>query len=151
MSLACPRCRRKNEPVARYCGACGLALTQAVEGPLVAGQVRHPQAQPPPAGFVPVSGAPDLYFRAGAPGGGERLLGTEPIELAVFNGGYDLREVALLVEAAVDEGPVPLVEREIEYLPQGRREMLEVGSWELPDIVRDVRVRLVRAEFAAVR
>lgn len=151
MVLDCPRCGAANPEVARYCRQCGLVLARGAAGLLGAGRVPHPQPLPPPAGFVPVAEAANLSFRWEAAGGGRPLLGTEPLSLRAFNGGYGLAQVALRIRACDGAGrEVCTAAREVAEWPRGGEVELEIASYELRDRVQAVRLELVQAEFGPV-
>jgi hypothetical protein len=96
-----------------------------------------------------IPGAAALFWRWEASGGGQRLLGTEPLEVAFFNAGYPLAEVRLRIVGTKDDGTEVLrTERLCERLERGETYTVEVPSWELKDLVRAVRVEFVSAEFA---
>lgn len=151
MPHTCPRCSHSNPTVARFCGRCGLILALGAGGLLGAGRAPHPQPLPPPEGFEPVTAAVNLHFSWEAAGGGAPLLGTETLQLNVFNAGYDLAEVVLRVRGT-DESDRELfaIERELEDWPRGRPVRLEIPSYEVPDPVRALKVELVKAEFGAI-
>jgi len=148
MPLECPRCRSWNPELARFCRNCGLALIAGAEGVLGAGRAPHPEPLTPPDGCQEIEAARDLYFRWHAVGGGVPLLGTEPLVVKVFNGGYDLRAVLLRISGTGSAGLVLLAaQREIEDWPRGATVALEIPSYELPDPVQTLTVELVQAEF----
>lgn len=148
MPMECPRCRTWNPDVARFCRNCGLGLEIGAEGVLGAGRAPHPDPLPCPDGFGPLLQAAHLYFRWEATGGGTPLLGTEPLALSLFNGGYELRQVVLRVCGTDRKGqPVFQLDREIEEWPRGQLVPLEIPSYELPDRVHGLHVELISAEF----
>jgi hypothetical protein len=149
MSMRCPRCSTANPDVARFCGNCGLGLKLGPGGMLGAGQAPHPEPLAPPDGFLPVGWATNLYYCSEAAGGGPPLLGTEALELSVFNGGYSLAQVVLRVSGEGESGqPSFVVNRDIEEWRRGEMTRLEIPSYELPGPVAAVNVEFVQAEFA---
>lgn len=150
MNAPCPRCGHRNPPVGRFCGYCGLRLEPGPEGLRGAGQVRHRKPLAMPEAFEPIRDAVDLYFRWQAVGGGKPLLGTEPLEVVVFNGGYDLSNVELAVGGiGRDDGQVFTTSRLLPRLARGQQQTIEIPSWEMPDRVVRITVALRSAEFAA--
>lgn len=149
MATNCPRCGISNPDVARFCRRCGLVLKMGARGPLGAGRAPHRDPLPPPEGFEPIGSAKNLHFRWQVVGGGTPLLGTEPLELSVFNGGYGLKEVVLRV-IGLDESGSALcqLEREISQWQRGATVTLEIASYDLPDRVRGIGVELIKTEFA---
>jgi hypothetical protein len=148
MPMDCPRCSAANPDVARFCRNCGLALQAYDGGPPAAGLTPHPAALHPPGDFGTVERAVDLYFRWEPAGGGVPLLGTEPLALILFNGGYDLAEVVLAVRGESKSADRPFaVRREIEAWPRGVLVQLEIASYELPDPVQALKVELISAAF----
>jgi len=134
--------------VARYCGQCGLSLTVVNGAVLGPGHAPHPAPLPAPEGMAAVDGAVHLYYRWQVVGGGRPLIGTEPLELFFFNGGYSLQNVQLQVRGADSAGQSVLaVEREIETLPRGQTAQVEIPSYELRGPVHVLRAALIRAEF----
>jgi hypothetical protein len=149
MPMRCPRCSTANPEVARFCGNCGLGLTLGPGGMLGAGQAPHPEPLPPPHEFLPIQWAANLYYYPEAAGGGPPLLGTEPLELSVFNAGYDLAQVVLRVSGTGEAGqPLFAVTRDLEEWRRGETARLEIPSYELPGPVATVIVEFVQAEFA---
>lgn len=149
MTLRCPRCGMSNPEVASFCRNCGLPLGVEDGVVLGAGHVRHPQPLPPTEPAKPVEGAVDLHYRWQVAGGGTPLLGTEPLEVWVFNGGYSLAEVAVRIRGEDQAGrELFTTEREIERWLRGASVRLEIPSWELPDPVQTLRVELIQAEFS---
>ncbi len=148
MPMECPRCSVWNPDVARFCRNCGLGLVVGPEGILGAGRAPHANPLACPAGFEPIRQAADMFFHWEATGGGAPLLGTEPLALTVFNGGYDLAQVVLHV-CGTDRAGQPLfeIEREIEEWRRGGQVRLEIASYELPDRVHALNVVLIAAEF----
>lgn len=148
MDLSCPRCRAENPSVARFCARCGLMLESLDGGPLVAGRMRHPEPLPAPEGFEPCADAVDVYFRCESAWGGARLLGTEGVSATLFNGGYPLEDVVLMVRGTDDcDREVFVVEHTVNQLPRGRELAIEIPSYEFPGPVHAVRLSLVAAEF----
>jgi hypothetical protein len=148
MLANCPRCGASNPDVACFCRNCGRPLEGVGEGKLNAGRTPHGDPLPPPAGFVPIEYAMELYYRWEAASGGAPLLGTETLSVEVFNGGYDLTQVALVVRGMDQAGNMRLgLVHELEDWPRGRTVQFEIPSYELPDPIHKVKVELVRAEF----
>jgi hypothetical protein len=148
MPIQCPRCRRRNPDVARFCRQCGLGLVAGPDGLLRAGRAPVSDQLPPPDGFQPVQQSANLYFRWEATGGGAPLLGTESLALLLFNGGYDLADVNLRVVGTGKTGQtLCTIERTIEEWPRGQQVQLEIPSYELPDRVQTLYVELCSAEF----
>lgn len=147
---ACPRCKVVSPPLARYCRHCGLRLIMATDGLLGAGALPHPEPLQPPTNAEPIVNAQDTYFTWGASGGAAPLLGTEPLEITVYNAGYDLADVTLKIEGlGRDAQPCMAIERTLEHWRRDESARLEIASWELPDRIDALRVTLVRAEFDA--
>ena len=150
MDLGCPRCGSPCSNVARFCGNCGLSLTFEDGRILGAGRVRHPDPLSPSEPAEPIVGAENLDCWWQAVGGGTPLLGTEPLEVWVFNGGYSLENVGLRIRGEDRSGrELFSTEREIQELPRGASTRLEVSSWELPDPVQTIHVELIKADFSA--
>lgn len=150
MTLDCPRCGTANREVARFCSHCGLALVASHTGLLGAGRVPHPAPLSPPGGCEAVSGAAGLFFCWQPVGGGKPLLGTEPLIVNVFNGGYALANVVLRIRGSDRRGRNLIeLDREIETCPRGRSSSLEIPSYELPGPVDRLVVEFVQAEFSA--
>jgi hypothetical protein len=146
--LVCPRCATTSPEAARYCRQCGLPLIADDDGLRGAGRVPHPEPLSPPRDHWPIEHAQDLHFRWQAAGGGTPLLGTEALEVWVFNGGYDLVDVVLATRGEDAAGQTVFrVERELASWPRGETQRLEIPSWELADRVQGLRVALVRAAF----
>jgi hypothetical protein len=150
MEMECPRCHAPNRDVARFCARCGLILEAGLDGTRRAGRIRHPQPVPVPDGCVPCRDAADLYYRSESSLGGQTLLGTEGVNILVFNSGYPLREVVFGVRGEGKDGrELFAVERTVTELPQGKEVALEIPSYELPAPLGMLRVSLVSAEFRA--
>jgi hypothetical protein len=148
MERACPRCKRVNRAVARFCAHCGLALAAGLDGSCEAGRIRHPQPLTPAEGFEPCQQAADLYFRREAAWGGQPLLGTESVGVILFNAGYPLQEVVLELRGEDEKGKrLFAVEQTVELLPRGEEVGVEVPSYELPAPLRALSVSLLSAEF----
>jgi hypothetical protein len=149
MELVCPRCQSANRAAAKFCARCGLSLETGVDGTRRAGRLRDARPLPAPPGLVPVEGAANLYFRWESAFGGEPVLGTEGVQVLLFNAGYSLRNVLLDVRGDGRDGAeVFAVEQPVAELPRGGRAAFEVGSYLIPAALRVVRVALVSAEFA---
>jgi hypothetical protein len=148
MALGCPRCRTLNPDVARFCRRCGLSL-QAPDGrAATAGRLPHPDPLKPPGAAFPIQDSRDLFFCCEVVGGGKQLLGTEPVVITVFNGGYGLTSVALRVRGLGEDGqPLFAIVRDIETLLRGQSVELEIPSYELPGPVQSLHVDFLRAEF----
>jgi hypothetical protein len=148
MAIACPRCRVDNPTAASFCRHCGLGLARDHRGVLGAGRAPHPAPLPCDAPARTIGDAANLHYRWEAVGGGAPLLGTEPLELSVFNGGYDLADVVLRV-CGLNEAEHELfsTSREIPAWARGAWLKLEIPSWELPDLVHALSVALVSAAF----
>ncbi len=150
MSLSCPRCRTLNPDVAHYCRQCGLRLEVAGGAVAGAGRIRHPNPLVSAEATAAVAGAAHLHYGRQPVGGGTPLLGTEPLELTVFNGGYDLANVVLRVRGDGEAGrSLFALMREIETLARGQAVRLEIPSYELPGPLHALHVELVSAEFGA--
>jgi len=148
MEPRCPRCQTANVSVARFCGRCGLSLTAGGGGHAGPGRVRHPRPVAPPDGFVAILGAEHLDYHWGSAWGDRFLLGTEGIAVALFNGAYPLREVVLDLRGQDAEGKeLFVVEERVEELPVGRQVKVQIPSYELPNPVAAMTVRLASAEF----
>ncbi|MGE3179991.1 MAG: hypothetical protein AB7N71_00025 [Phycisphaerae bacterium] len=144
----CPRCKRSVTASAKFCAYCGLSLTGAVAAQPDAGRMAHPEPLATPQGAEPWQQARCLYFKRQSAWGGTRLIGTEPIELTLFNAGYPLRDVRYEVRAVGKRGePAYQGVLEIEQFPTGVEITVEIPSWELQDAVHSVAVRLLSAEF----
>ncbi len=144
----CPRCHSENPGIARFCAHCGLALDAKGTGVLAAGQVRHPSPEAEPADFEPVRDAENLFFRARPAWGDSALLGTEPFEIHLFNGGYDLMEIVCEAIGLGRNGQtVYRAEHECDHLPRGASKILEVPSYDVNEPIKRFTVRLVSASF----
>jgi len=150
MGAQCPRCHAENRDIARFCARCGLVLAVGLDGTRRAGRIRHPQGVAVPDGYASCAEAADLHYRWESSLGGEALLGTEGINIFVFNSGYPLREVVFSVHGeGRDARELFAVERTVEELPQGEEIALEIPSYELPAPLGGLKVSLVSAEFRA--
>jgi len=149
METVCPRCQKPNRPVARFCANCGMVLDTELHAHSGPGRVPHPHPQPVPPDFVPVADAAQLYFRWESALGGQQLIGTEGVSVRLFNGGYGLRDVELIVSGEGRDG-VELfrVEQVVEELPAGATVSFEVPSYQVPAPMRVLRVALKSAAFA---
>jgi hypothetical protein len=149
MGKDCPRCHTQNADIARFCARCGLLLEVGLDGTWRAGRIRHPGPGPVPEGYAPCQNAADLYYHSESSLGGKVLLGTEGLNVVVFNSGYPLRDVVLELRGTGKEGQgLFTVERTVEELPQGEKVALEVPSYELSAPLGALTVALVSAEFA---
>jgi len=148
MEMKCPRCHTPNREIARFCARCGLSLKIGVNATRRAGRIRHPQPAAAPDGYTPCREAADLYYRTESSLGGETLIGTEGVNVVVFNAGYPLREVVLEVRGEGKDGQELFkVERGPEDLPHAKEVSLEIPSYELPAPLGALRVSLMSAEF----
>ena len=151
MDERCPRCRQTNLNVARFCGQCGLSLEPGVEGKREAGRVRHPDPLVIPDGCERIINAADVYYRTESAWGGRRLSGTENIGVILYNVGYPLREVVLMVRGYDGEGSeLFAVEQVVDELPRGDRVTVEIASYEIPSPPERLSVALVSAEFVQI-
>jgi hypothetical protein len=126
-----------------------LLLAQGDTGLLGAGNGPHPEPLAPPDGFEPIQNSENLHYSWSATSGGERLLGTEPVAVRIWNGGYDLAEVALRIRGLEQSGlEIFRAERAVTSWPRGSEVKLEIASWEIPDPVHALHVELLRAQFA---
>lgn len=150
----------RNQPVARFCGRCGQSLVDGVEAGGETGKPRpadppaatgHPTPLSPPEGFAACENFRHLYYCWEAAWGGSMLSGTETIAVILFNGGFPLQEVTLMIHG---EGPggreVFAVQREVNELPRGKEVTIEVPSYELPAPASDIKVTLVSGKYASV-
>jgi hypothetical protein len=150
MKPVCPRCQTPNEPPARFCAHCGLRLELQGGVPQGAGRLRHPDPLTPPEGLRPISTGVDLYYAWRAAGGNAPLLGTETLEVELFNAGYDLAMVELVLRGCAADGTIVVeLNREFETWSRDQKFTCEIASWELPEPIRDLDVALVAAEFAS--
>lgn len=148
MKLPCPRCRRENLQIARFCSTCGLSLSADSTGKREAGRIAHPEPLPVADGFRPIASSKDLYQHWESAWGATALLGTEPIRIEILNAGYPLKSVQLELHGVDRDGQAALrAEREIETWGRGERVVLEVASYEIAAPVHELEVRLVGAEF----
>jgi hypothetical protein len=137
-----------NREIARFCARCGLSLELGVNGTRRPGRIRHPRPAVVPDGYLPCGSAADLYYRSESSLGGEALLDTEGVNVAVFNAGYPLSEVVFEVQGQGEQGQeLFTVERRADELPQGKESWLEIPSYELPAPLRALKVTLLSAEF----
>ncbi len=144
--MRCPRCEHENPPAASFCARCGLLLGAADSRP---GRIGHPRPATPPAGFEPVRGAADLYWRCESALGGQPLIGTEGLRIELFEGGYPLRDVRLQVRGYGTGGQVVLDRTvEVPQIGPGATVAVEVPSYELSDPLERVELSLIEAEFA---
>lgn len=147
MNLTCPRCRRINLQVARFCSTCGLSLACGPGG-REAGRIVHPEPLPPPAGFEALADAEGLHYAWESAWGSAPLIGTEPLRLELFNAGYALKEVMLEVRGVDREGkPALRCMRELEKWDRGQHIVLEIPSYDIAAPLHALDVRLARAEF----
>ena len=76
------------------------------------------------------------------------MLGTEGVSATLFNGGYPLEDVVLMVRGTDDcDREVFVVEHTVDQLPRGRELAIEIPSYEFPGPVHAIRLSLVSAEF----
>lgn len=145
MAQNCPRCRRELGANARFCAWCGVDLTAGA----LAGFIKHPQALRPPEGFAAFSSGSDLFFRWRSAWGERRLISTEPVIVTVFNGGYDLATLDILVEARdAAKHVVGSREASLALLRRGVPADFEFASYDIDAPFHDLVLSLVRAEFA---
>jgi len=139
-------CGRENPGFARFCQTCGKALVATMNS---AGRAFHPAALGPPVEMTAVERAAHLFVAVESAWGGGPLIGTEPLQLVLFNGGYALRTAVLQIDAFDRAGQrVFGVEKVAVDIPRGGRVAIEVASYEIPEPVQRVRVSLVSAEYA---
>ena len=148
MSLTCPRCRRANLQVARFCSTCGLSLSCGPGGERQAGRIAHPEPIAAPKNFQAVSDSEGLHYTWQSAWGKTSLIGTEPLRLDVHNAGYPLREVRLEIRGVDREGNSSVAcVRELEKWDRGERIALEIASYEIAAPLHALDVRLASAEF----
>jgi len=112
------------------------------------GRWPHPAALPPPAGYAPIEQSAQLWWRSESAFGGQTLLPTEGLRIALFNGGYTLEEVALEILGADEAGqPACRCTEQIERIEQGRLLTVELPSYEIQRPLRALRLRLLAARF----
>ncbi|MDX2200777.1 MAG: hypothetical protein SF069_17605 [Phycisphaerae bacterium] len=109
----------------------------------------EPGALPAPAGYCAVRDASDLHYSWLGAWGAQRLIGTEPITLRVFNAGYALENVRLRV-CGTSAGGSAVYEREFEIasLENGATWTTEIPSYEIAEPLIELVVGLVDATFA---
>ena len=147
-TTTCPRCRVECSKAARFCSQCGMALVSG-PGAREPGRIAHPQPVPEPSGFHACADAAGLYFGWESAWGGRPLVGTETLHLTLFNAGYGLCLVEVAVTGVNQRGREVAVGRYfVEDLPRGRVTGLEVPSYDIREPLTEIRVALVRAEFA---
>jgi len=143
----CPRCGAPSQTLARFCGACGLFLPlPGEEG--APGRIADPRALQVPPSFQKCIDAADLYFNWESAWGDQPVLGTEPLAIRIFNRGYGLAAIELLIRV-VDRTDACMVEtqRLVDILRRGMTTTIELHSFELARPVGRVEVSLVSAEF----
>ena len=141
----CSRCREELVNHARFCPRCGLH----VAGGGAAGFVQHPSPLPAPAGFLPFARGADLHFTWQPAWGERRLIGTEPVVLVVFNGGYGLENVDLRVDALnPQQRSVGTLSASLPQLERGQTARVELSSYVLREPFSGLSVTVERAEFA---
>ncbi len=144
--MRCPRCEHDNPPAASFCARCGLLLGAEDPRP---GRIGHPRPVAPPAGFEPVRGAADLYWRCESALGGRPLLGTEGLRIELFEAGYPLCDLRLHVRGVGAGGQVVLDGQvEVPRIGRGETVAVEVPSYELRDALERVELSLIEAGFA---
>jgi hypothetical protein len=76
------------------------------------------------------------------------LLGTEPLSVSLFNGGYSLERVTVRLRGEDAEGAM-LFERDytVPQLPRSGRSSIEVPSYDLTQPLHKLQATLVEAEF----
>jgi hypothetical protein len=76
------------------------------------------------------------------------LIGTEGVNVVLFNAGYPLSEVALQVRGEGKDGrELFTIDRAVAELPRARDVSVEIPSYELPSSLGAVKVTLLSAEF----
>lgn len=144
---ACSECGAGNLAVAHFCGKCGRPLDNS---PQTVGRVAHPTPAAVPSGFQRCDQTADLHYRLGSAWGGARLLATENVGVTVFNAGYALRRIELVVEGLDARGKSLFRLRQtLDRLPRRSEMAFEVPSYELADGTANLRVELVSAEYDA--
>ncbi len=119
-----------------------------MDGTRRAGRIRHPRPAAVPNGCAPCRNAADLYYRSESSLGGEVLLGTEGVNVVVFNAGYPLSEAVFEVRGQGENGrELFTVERRVAELAQGKEVWLEIPSYELPAPLQALKITLLSAEF----
>lgn len=147
-TTTCPRCRAECSKAARFCSQCGMALVHAT-GSRDPGRIPHPQPVPAPARFHPCADATGIFYCWESAWGGRPLVGTETLHLTLFNGGYGLCLAEFMVTGINQAGrEIPVGRYFVEDLPRGRVTELEIPSYDIREPLKEVRVALVRAEFA---
>ena len=150
MQRACPRCRTTNRDEARFCAGCGLSLDFVPGEAPRAGRIRHPRPKNAPDDFEQCEGTEDLHFQWKSAWGSGTFLGTEPIAVTLFNGGYPLESVELKVTGTDTEGKSAFdIEMQVSALPHGETVEIEVPSYEYSTPAATIKVTLVSAEFGS--
>lgn len=89
-----------------------------------------------------------MYYRWKSAWGSGTFLGTEPIAVSLFNGGYPLESVDLKVTGRDGEGTTVFdVGMQVNALAHGETVEIEVPSYEYSTSAATINVSLVSAEF----
>ncbi|GJQ26838.1 MAG: hypothetical protein HBSAPP02_18700 [Phycisphaerae bacterium] len=141
----CDRCRESARPGAMYCPRCGEPLGLA--GMTASATAPAPSSEAPGAkgsSWRACDNAADVQYRWGSAWGGQRLLGTENIEVAIINRGRPLRSVVLEIRGRSPNGLPPVrMFQEIEELPRNREVRFELASYEMPDEIEELNLSIV--------
>ena len=145
MQRNCANCGAQGPEPAKYCGQCGHPLG---DNPATGGRAAHPTPVPPPDGFEQCPDAPSLFVKTESSYGGQRLLGTEGINLHVWNAGYSLVDVRLRVEG-IDETARAFkwTADAIKRIPRGQAVTVEVPSWVFENPVEQISIKLESADY----
>lgn len=112
-----------------------------------AAELMHPSPLPAPEGMLPCSGLRDVYYRQEAAWGGEKLLASETVAIALYSTGHSLREVTIeLSGIGGADGLQFSVRQVVPEVPRGREIRTEIASYDLPDDPRQFSVSVVSAE-----
>lgn len=142
----CPRCQRINVDQAGYCSRCGFDLRRGQGLGAGLAPCAHPLAAPP--GYRKVESAADLWYLTEAPHGGPPLLDTEGARVTLFNAGYSLCDVSLLVRGAGPDGRAQFEYEELLPLaPQGAQVSFEAPSSRMTVPLSDLRIALRSAQY----
>lgn len=141
----CDRCKESARLAAMYCPRCGEPLKQAemTGSPVAQGQtLTAPQSKS--NAWRACDNAADVQYRWGSAWGGQRLLGTENIEVAIVNRGRPLRSVVVEIRGRSANGLPPVrMFQEIEELPPNREVRFELASYEMPDEIEELNLSIV--------
>lgn len=141
----CDRCREPARPGAMYCPRCGDPLRLA--GMAASARSPAPSSEAPGAkgcSWRTCDNAADVQYRWGSAWGGQRLLGTENIEVTIINRGRPLRSVVVEVRGRSANGLLPVrMFQEIEELPRNREVRFELASYEMPDEIEELNLSIV--------